>query len=128
LCFNLKEKLMARTADFNSFLNRIAEAAGLPEASFVSIMTNSDRVIALVRAGRAAEASQTPATGAPQTPKAAIIPEPPAPSSKSRNMAALHEASARNFERTHQAPRGKSTGTGWARILDATQRDLGKQK
>jgi hypothetical protein len=127
LCFNLKEKPMARSADFNWFLNRIAEAAGLREGSFSCVLANADRILALVTAGRAAEASQTPVTGAPETPKAAIIPEPPAPSSKSRNMAALHEASAKSFERAHQAPRGEATGTGWARILDATKCDLGKK-
>jgi hypothetical protein len=120
---------MARSADFNSFLTRIAEAAGLSDASFVSIVTNCDRVIALVRAGRAAEASQTPATGAMEPSKAAIIPEPPAQAPKARpSMAALHEASAKNFERNHQAPRGKASGIGWSRIQSAIEIELAKTK
>jgi hypothetical protein len=120
---------MARAANFNWFLNRIGEAAGLPEGTFACVLENADRVIALVRAGRAAEASQAPAAGAPEIPKAATItPERPAQAPKSRSMAELHEASAKSFERAHQAPRGKSSGTGWSRILDATRRDVGKSK
>ena len=63
---------MAKAVNFNSFLCHLAKAAELPEGTFACVLANADRILALVTAGRAAEATQAPDTGAPQIGRAHV--------------------------------------------------------